>query len=106
MGSATALVAILGRSDSSKTKLLHTVSATNTPATMTVIQVNTSPVLAPKALDPPAPPNAPENPPPRPFCNKITNIRIKQVKTRKLPKAHWYQVISANMLIRTSRYYH
>ena len=63
----TALVASLGRSDSSKTKLLHTVSSTNTPATITVIQVNTSPVLAPKALEPPAPPNAPEKPPPRPF---------------------------------------
>src|SRR3990172_10664033 len=85
--------ASLGLSDSSKTKLLQTVSTTNTPATITVIQVNTSPVLAPKALEPPAPPKAPEKPPPRPFCNRITSIRIKQIKTKKLPNAHCPQVI-------------
>jgi hypothetical protein len=44
-------------------------------AEMIVMRVNTSPALAPNALDPPMPPNAPASPPPRPRCTRTSKIK-------------------------------
>jgi hypothetical protein len=44
-------------------------------AVMIVIRVKTSPAFAPNALDPPMPPNAPANPPPRPRCTSTRRIK-------------------------------
>jgi hypothetical protein len=48
-----------------------------------VIRVNVSPALAPKALWPPMPPNAPVNPPPRPCCTKINRIMNNDDRANK-----------------------
>src|SRR5205823_11739494 len=50
-------------------------SSRKTPKTMLVAQVSTSPVLDPNAVFPPPPPNAPDNPPPRPFWISTSRIR-------------------------------
>jgi hypothetical protein len=44
-------------------------------AVMIVIRVNTSPAFAPNALEPPMPPSAPANPPPRPRCTSTSKIK-------------------------------
>jgi hypothetical protein len=44
-------------------------------AVMIVIRVNTSPAFAPNALEPPMPPSAPANPPPRPRCTSTNKIK-------------------------------
>src|SRR5437870_1043918 len=49
----------------------------NTAVRATVIHVSTSPVLVPKADWPPAPPNAPDSPEPRFFCNSTRQISRK-----------------------------
>src|SRR5687768_15645918 len=53
-------------------------STRNTPKTTLVAQVSTSPVLEPKAVLPPPPPNALANPPPRPFWINTSRMRIRQ----------------------------
>ena len=50
-------------------------SSTQMTATTTVMRVNTSPALVPKALCPPAPPSAPASPPPRPRCSRMIRMR-------------------------------
>src|SRR5262245_63820530 len=50
-------------------------SVTQTITVSTVTTVKTSLALAPSALCPETPPNAPARPPPRPRCNRMTNIR-------------------------------
>jgi hypothetical protein len=44
-------------------------------AVMIVMRVNTSPALAPNALEPPIPPSAPASPPPRPRCTSTNKIK-------------------------------
>ena len=53
------------------------------PNTMLVAQVSTSPVLDPKAVLPPAPPNALASPPPRPFWISTSRIRKRQTKMNR-----------------------
>ena len=55
-------------------------------ATPTVIRVNMSPALVPKALCPPMPPRAPARPPPRPRCTSTSRIRKSDVKTSVNPR--------------------
>lgn len=55
-------------------------------ATPMVMRVNKSPALAPKALWPPMPPNAPAKPPPRPRCSKTIMIKNAAVANSKNPK--------------------
>ena len=50
-------------------------------ATTMVMRVKVSPALAPKALCPPEPPNAPARPPPRPRCRRISTI-MKKLSSR------------------------
>src|SRR3954468_16300753 len=57
-----------------------TASTRNTPNTTLVAQVSTSPVLEPKAVLPPDPPNALASPPPRPFWIRISRIMNRQTK--------------------------
>ena len=54
-------------------------------AVMMVIFVNTSPALAPKALEPPMPPSAPARPPPRPRCTRTS--RIKKIARNEIDQA-------------------
>ena len=46
----------------------NSLAAQSMAAVTIVIRVNTSPAFAPNALEPPIPPSAPANPPPRPRC--------------------------------------
>ncbi len=66
VGAGVDRVVIRVGADSSNQKFENTESTTKIAATTTVIQVKTSPVFAPNAVLPPAPPKAPANPPPRP----------------------------------------
>jgi hypothetical protein len=57
-----------------------TASTRKTPNTTLVAHVSTSPVLEPKAVLPPAPPNALASPPPRPFWIRISRIMNRHTR--------------------------
>ena len=58
------------------------------PAVPIVIFVNMSPAFVPKALCPPAPPNAPAKPPPRPRWTNTNKIKNSAVRNSMIPNRY------------------
>src|SRR5438045_8495823 len=59
-------------------------SSMNTATNPTVTHVRKSPVFVPNAVWPPTPPNAPDNPDPRFFCNRISPINRTETETNPI----------------------
>jgi hypothetical protein len=57
-----------------------------------VILVKISPAFTPNALAPPAPPNAPVNPPPRPRWSKMIKTMKSEIRNKAGPKTYWESI--------------
>jgi hypothetical protein len=57
-----------------------------------VILVKISPAFTPNALAPPAPPNAPVNPPPRPRWSKMIKTIKSESRNKAGPKTYWESI--------------